>query len=579
MGITLLRGRFIEEGLGRANELPRLDDHEAVERWMKQAVIFTGSHLRRLGQILEPLELVTLRAAPFIAWNPYADFAELLNFRCGPEAYSIAAKRLRARGFGIEWTELSELTEQFLLRRLPRAVRSFDPLRGAGRERSWLVSVFYRFAVNELISDRINRRHLEQFLHTNQVDTTPEAVLEEKAEHQALSALPQILESLPSRDRLAIELYFGLQGEEHSLAEIAQEFGCSQYLARKAVVHGLARLAAAIGTHGPLDEEEFAILQLTFGEGMELSAAAGHLGISPNYARDVSVRIERKLRRGLRSRTTRQSKQKESVRRRETMQTWPMLDSAQIIRALQERHDPPHLEPDAEGELRAKILDSWVPVARVRQIAAQPDVRKLLAERNVDLDWLAVPDVTMERADLPSDALEWADSLEEINGRSWVVAATLYEYFREKAEHEHADFFTEESAHTVERIHRTLGGIAQAIETEMPQELRRKGTGKFRIDWKEMDAVVGTWEEDTRSLQFDIRSLFVHKAELLGEIPSATGEILARLFIEWFFAGETALPGFYRAEESTRRTVLLRWVPPTTEAELRSVRHGFAAAG
>jgi hypothetical protein len=40
---------------------------------------------------------------------------------------------------------------------------------------------------------------------------------------------------------------------------------------------------------------------------------------------------------------------------------------------------------------------------------------------------------------------------------------------------------------TVERIHRTLAGVAQTIEMDLHLNIRRKGTARFRIDWQEDD--------------------------------------------------------------------------------------------
>jgi hypothetical protein len=127
-------GRFIEEGLGRATKLPRLSDREALNQWMNRAIAEVITRWRKVQYVLEPLELLALRAGIFVAWNPYIDLSELLNARCGDKAYALAASRLRTRGFDVNLPDLSVLTEQFLLFYLPRAVRSFDPRRSTGRE-------------------------------------------------------------------------------------------------------------------------------------------------------------------------------------------------------------------------------------------------------------------------------------------------------------------------------------------------------------------------------------------------------------------------------------------------------------
>lgn len=297
-------GRFIVDELGRATTFPRLSNDEAVERWMQQAIAAEISRLRQSGFTLEPLGIIALRAGFFIAWNPYIDFAELLSAQCGREAYPRVATRLRARGFDVALADLSALTRQFLRFRLPQAVRGFDLAYGHGKEAAWLATVFYRFTLNQLLSDRKNQQHLEILRLEAEVATIPEAMLEEQERERALSALPNALDRLPFQDRSALELYFGFHGREHTLAEVAQELGVSAYLARTAITRGLARLAALLGVPGPLDEEEFALLQLLLGEGMELARAAKQLQITPNHSRQVVARIGSKFRLGLRLRTT-----------------------------------------------------------------------------------------------------------------------------------------------------------------------------------------------------------------------------------------------------------------------------------
>lgn len=238
------------------------------------------------------------------------------------------------------------------------------------------------------------------------------------------------------------------------------------------------------------------------------------------------------------------------------------------------------------GEVQAKIAATWVPVSRIRRIAERPELLQSLQDRRIPLDWLTVPDSTLERVDVPEDAQEWDDAVHVLGQRSWVVAEALYERCCEEAARNRTTFVDEgreetaERIHrmsvgrekTVERLHRTLAGVAQAIEAELPMDLRRRGTAHFRIDWHEDNGVISRWEEDPRDLRFDLRDLVQSYGELLGELSPEAAEILARIYAHDLRTGDASLPGFFRAAVSTARTVWLEWVPPTIEARLRHLQ-------
>lgn len=103
------------------------------------------SALRRYGAgAKERLDDVTAAVNQVVAWDAYADFAELLNAQCGPAAYEYARRRLARNGITAPLDVLSDVAVGFVERTLPRAVRAFDPIRGEGRESAWLTTVFYR---------------------------------------------------------------------------------------------------------------------------------------------------------------------------------------------------------------------------------------------------------------------------------------------------------------------------------------------------------------------------------------------------------------------------------------------------
>src|SRR5207249_4362732 len=85
---------------------------------------------------------------------------------------------------------------------------------------------------------------------------------------------------------------------------------------------------------------------------------------------------------------------------------------------------------------------------------------------------------------------------------------------------------------TVERVYRTLSGISQAIEMELPRSLRRRGKCYFRIDKAQDGKTIGGWDDDPQEQRFEMESEVQHRAMLLGELPHEFAEILAEVLHE-----------------------------------------------
>jgi RNA polymerase sigma factor (sigma-70 family) len=558
-------GRFVEQSLGRMTNLPRLGDEKAVERWMENAIASAIPELRGSQPILESLECVILRTGHYVAWNPYKDLVELLNFRSGPKAYGQALNHLQMRGFRIGLAQLSNLTQQFLLTRLPDAVRSFDPLRGAGHEEAWLTKVFYRFALKEILSDNINRTHLETFESATSIDTSPDKILDKTERLRSFSSLPEALAKLPHQEQLALELYFGFRGREYTQAEIGQELSCSEYLSRSTIVHGLSRLVAHLGVRGPFEEEELNLIRLVFGDGMELKSAAKRLGYTEKRARYIVGRIRNKIRDGLRPRTFVAPTDLQKVKKEEAMPTETVLERRQIIHELRSLRKLPRLIPGRQGKLLVQLGSAWIPVAHVRRVVFEEGIFQKLQEHGAPIEWIGTPDPTLERADLPEDALSWAAELQDLGNRSWVVAEALYEKHKETAEERKVPFSTDNRLEVVERIQRTLVGVAQAIESVLPRRLRRRGEALLCIDFStDEERPMAYWEEDSENQKFDLTQLVQDQALLYGELPPEMSEILSEVLIQDIFEGDTTLPGFRRHAESTRNKKWLEWIVPSS---------------
>jgi hypothetical protein len=103
-------GRIIEEQMKRAERLPSVSDNTEVNRWLQKAVEKQVNSEKDEAAKLEPLPHLALSTARLVAWDPYRDFAELLNAYCGPRAYQNAANKLSRLGYRVSIADLSDLS-------------------------------------------------------------------------------------------------------------------------------------------------------------------------------------------------------------------------------------------------------------------------------------------------------------------------------------------------------------------------------------------------------------------------------------------------------------------------------------
>lgn len=568
-------GRIIAEQMDRALRLPSLSNNEEVEKWLKNAVEKQANRESDRAPRLEPLDHLALTTSRVVAWNPYRDFAELLNVYCGPKAYQNAANKLSRHGYDVSLDELSELAQPFLKLTLRQAVRSFDPRIGFGRETEWLTTVFYRFALKHVISDRQNRLDLEDLRSAEVESPSPVEELEAEERESALSVLPEAMDQLPEGDRRALELYFGFHGRERTLSEIADELKTSPYLVRAKIVHSLGSLASKLRIKRDFDEKEYSLVHMLFGEGMDVKAASKRLDISERESRRILQGINEKFNEGLRIRTKKPWKYgaPQEPKEENVMSSKAIMSDEQIVMGLKELRKTPELRPTEIG-LEARLNMSWVGVHRVREVVLKrsvgDEVISSLEKHGIDLGWLITPDPTIERADLPDDYHEWAEELQQIAQRTWIMAETLYVRCLEEATERRIPLLEETKQETIERMYRSLGGVSQVIETELPRSLRRRGECYFRIELGGEGEVFGGWEDDQEDQRFEMKSEIQYRARLLGELPDELAEVFAEVLIQEIFEAEGSLPGFHRAHQSTRETVWLKLLPRTTESSFRA---------
>lgn len=163
-------------------------------------------------------------------------------------------------------------------------------------------------------------------------------------------------------------------------------------------------------------------------------------------------------------------------------------------------------------------------------------------------------------------------ALQSLEKRSWITAEALYDRCCNEATRRRIAFIDTDEQAAVARMHETLTGVSQAIEAELPIELRRAGTATFRMDWHDDDQANCGWERAPSRLKFNLQELFIDCAALLGQFPPRAVEIFVKVCAYDLRHGEVILPGFRRIEGSTIDTTLLQWLPPTLEAEWELIR-------
>jgi hypothetical protein len=525
---------------------------------------------------LPPLSRLALEVERSVVWDPYQDFAELLTAACGP-VYARVASKLRHR-FGSNLLDVADLTGQFALSALPQAVRKFDLDHGRGKEENWLQTVYYRYCLKRMLADLQSQRQLRE-MQTALVGRREE-IEHRDEETPGVAELYEALESIPDVERRALAMYYGLEGREFTFAELGTELSCSTYHARAAVLRGFARLSALLRARGALDEQEERLVRSYFGEGKHLAAAAEDLRFDPDEARRVLARAEEKFSRTLRVRTrphrARLTSIIEGQRKGTAMANTGqivVLSAGEILKALRSLDRVPDIRRDEEGHPKVFLSGTWAHLVRVRDVLRQePETLEELEAKAMPLDWLSLPDPASERADVPDDRAYLQDVFETLARRAFNQAqfiATLWlDYLKEKRLRL-PDTERDDVVHSIVRV---LGSISQAIETELPRPLRRRGEARFRID-RSKHAICGRWE-DSDAQPLDVFRLAIHRASLLGDFAGEPAEELARIICGGLFQSEQetyVLPSF-RVAETTQATVWLLWRAPSLVEELETSR-------
>lgn len=577
--ITIIT-QFVTDGLGSAvtEAMPHRHDASALKTWSRARLLDSAGRWPRdpldqarwLGKARWMVQLV--RSMAVIDWNPFREFGTLLLSQCGDEAFRLARIRLVKHGFGPSMDMLPGLKYEFACERLPKAMRSFDPAQGKGREAKWLSSIFYRFVLQALIADSANRRHLS-FLDVARTEpNTPEDNLIHAEEERLKKDIPSALEALTPMEQRAIRLYFGERGREATLAEIGDRLGISEYRARETVTAALAGLAVRLGVQGALDDDEYAFATALFGGGMNPEAAARARNLS---VADMRRRIVGKFRQTLRRRTSRAGPAEEEmmiIDRNEVLEfgwadssfrapSWHQVQ-AEVVGLLQDLRDPPRLRSSESGML-VTLGGHEYSLALVARALDKETVEKL-ESRNVPLAWLLAGADDAVRPEISSEALADREHVRGLRNRHWQVAAWLHQQCKEL----HRGRLDEAEEHVVERVSVTLIAVSQALENALADFPADRDSVTFTIAWSPDGVlahgvgVTGRWEGRPEEETLDMHALILDRARMAGGLPQSFAEILALVTLRALSDSGRILPGFEPAPAQTPTSIALSYHLP-----------------
>jgi len=559
--------RFVVEVLGK-HAYAQEPQTAGTERWLA----------RKLEESLEAWRNDTLRLQDWhtllkvsqsvLDWDPYHEFAELLEMRYGEAILRRAAAETSRKYGGPTVGLIIAVADDFRERRLPAAVRGFDPIRGIGHEEAWLTTVFRWFLLRRASADRSVREQLLFFGPIESAPLRPDEILEQIDDELVAQDLLKGLHTLDAKYLDVLQRYFGLVGREHALREIASRYEISHHTARWLVVDALTALSVRLGVRRLLTKEEFAFAQLVFEKGMPTKIAAQRLDLSEHAIRSS---IQGKFQMVLRKRTTvRHPEQKAKRRPSHLNERGPagisqqpkalQMNRERIIAALRQLDSEPKISKEADRAFVSLRGDN-VPLTDVRLLLAEDELLcDELIDKGVPLDWVFTSDG--DRVDIFAGESALSTEIEEIASREWTVARFVLEECRKEVGERKLPILTTQSAteEPVARIVETLEGLSVALLRTIDAPLRQANP-PLRI-WQQNNAVLAHWN-DTPD-RFDLVPFVLRQALRFGEFSYDAATIVANTIARLLSAGAIPLPGF-SLEEPYRGLQTFRPKPTTGE--------------
>lgn len=511
---------------------------------------------------LRLVPLVELRLATEPTWDPHDALAELMVADCGPNAIRSVKSRLSSSGMSMGYGELHDVSTAFVNAHLRTAVKSFDPVRGEGKEAAWLSTVLYRFALQHALISRRLESNFDAIFDLPDSAPSPEDLRELEEADRALRMLPVAIERLPRAQREALSLYFGLTGREHAIKEVAEALDTNPYFARLAVTRGVIALAASLGAEGLLSQEELKLAQTLFVDGEDASAAARKLGISRATVNSQMSRVLDRVKSSLRQRTvlpkflsssgdTAMPEPSDLLATKlwhdVTTHQWRMerLARGEVVFVGEQTKEPLSLDY-ARRLLRTRVDEMVAAGGQIDESAA-----KLFAPEG-------------PRKDVSEEDLQWTSLLQEAVQSSLRGVETLVQTWKTEAQAADLDISLDD-AELAERVRDSLATVTSALEQAMPRTERRQGTGRLWIRFGEsaQDATFGWVGDPELSEPPRLLSLIRHRLSLVGEFEGMGLDLLARCTVQGLQEGWAVLPRFTWARPEQGADVLLTWTKPS----------------
>lgn len=524
---------------------------------------------------IEPLSDIEASVGKAGPWDARGVLAELMAVDLGSKAIRHARQRFRSAGLSVSFPELHDLSALFANVHLRAALRTFDTLRGEGSEAAWMNVVFYRYALRHVMA----RRRLEEVLPLSDewpdLNSEPQTVLEGQAHEAMTQALPQLLAALPSKQRKALTLYFGFEGRERTVAEVAQALSTNVYFARSVLISGLGAIAASIGAAGILDEGELLLARAVFLEGRSLADVSQRHSLSQAEVRRTMAQISGKLQGALRRRTT---VPKVQSKKREYPMTGKESDvelgAGELLQYASTKTGSLRASV-LHGSVRLPHLSGAIAVQAARDMLSTHDA--LLAEASEDEEELlseiyAPQPEELARTDLEANHLLWQQALDFAAAMTLDEMGPLMDLCQQQARAEEVAVEVASEQQFLERLRDSAAAVATALEQALPRTSRRDPGLVLAVDFADLpDRTLARWTTaDWAGESIALFSLTRHRLGFVGGFKSGAADLIARCAIQILQEGSSPLlPGFAYAERrhSTDGELLLRWRAPAPMAD------------
>lgn len=510
---------------------------------------------------LVPLSALRLSSEP--TWDPYIALSELMLIDCGAFAMRSVKHRLNAAGVGLSYPELHDIATAFANAHLCTAVRSFDPVRGEGKEGAWLSTVLYRFALRHaLLAHRLEANFALAF-DVADPSPLPDELFEAKSREAALQILPAAVSHLPRVQQKAIVLYFGLSGREHAVREVAARLKTNPYYARLAISSGVVSLAVELGAGGLLSAEELSLARILLEENEDVDSAARKLGKSRSEIRRQVSLVARKVASSLRRRTV--------LPRSRTYRGASEMANETDLTGLYLADDIIHgrLTLEHKGNdvlVSGGHLSEPISIEFAREVLISQLDKLTSAGTQIEADLAAIFAPQGTRDDISEEDEAWGVLLFKAVEASRYAVVPLVERFKEEAQNLNIPIAFDDNELT-ERVRDSLATVTAALEQAMPRHSRKKGTGLVWIKFGEQpeDAIFG-WEQSTRGEiePVSLLDLVHHRLSVVGDFDGAELTLLADCVVAGLQQGWATLPRFTRVD-THNDTLRLSWKQPHGE--------------